>query len=67
MYYPNSRCKSESRDTDMQELCRPEYQWRTGILLDQMNCTKKQHSLIYETEYLLDLIYDNFGSRYFFF
>ena len=37
----------------------------TCILLDQLNCTKKQQSLIYETENLFDLIYDNFGSVYF--
>ena len=42
-----------------------EYQWKTGISVDQMNCTKKQHSLICETENLFDLIYYNFGLVYF--
>ena len=41
------------------------FAFRNTTLLDQMNCTKKQQSLIYETENLFDLIYDNFGLVYF--
>ena len=52
----NVFCKSESWDIQVQELCLSEYQWKTGIVLDQMNSTKKQQSLIYETENLLALL-----------
>ena len=43
-----------------QELDLAKYQWKTGIIFDKMNSDKKEQSLIYKTENLLDVIYDNF-------